>query len=818
MSRPKPKTYRLALYGRAGSGKTCILAALAMPRPPHPRSSTCARIYPDSTSGRARYAAQSGGHDWLEAAISQLSKGDTPKPNPIEHPTGRVLRYGFTAAEVPEFRVELFDYAGELVDPLKHKDPKDLAAVLLNHLETIDGLLILIEAPRGERYDPDQIRDILLMAEGFAELKTDRAVPVALLVTKWDRRARLEDATPKAEDERLAALLDSGAVPALTRLRDTIRNAVGETNTRAFPVSAFGGHEQRDGQDYPRAGTLHAFGLEDPFVWIAARRDALDLKILEREVGSLKGIGLLSPRSWLRVVWNRQGDLRDRYRDESPGRSAVLRLLHRRQWLIAGLVLALILLVGFSWAVGEAIKDARDDSTARLAERPAATDQEIEEAIAWLERYSQSAPIWHAIYSHLVLTRADARAKIREYQDRFERQLWNIVLNLEPDKQKQVGPAEAYLREFPKGLHETEAKTILTEAEALLARRENDRALERVEQEVKALLPGADIELLKQVLAKAEALPPRPEWETDDQQKRRRALASEVGDQLRELTSLIDWKQFLKVYEDHMDKGRLKEAAQLLVPRQPEDDNLQALRVQFMADAPKLIRRKVDELTNGDIRWADAYALLDGYDRWPVEVQSHELKEAVGAARKTVAERQDKWLYDEVVKKKQEKQVADYLNDAPIRSMASEVGRYREYLAQRRGKRKLRLILDRIEWAEKCWNNSYNIVTVRVNGRKAIEKTGVTSRYLTSTGGFDPYDFEGAPDDRVKIEIKIINDDYAIGGGDHVHGEAVSEERIEGLAQGRTLQLRFDHDVNQAVFVVSGLPAEPPLTPWRPRP
>jgi hypothetical protein len=39
-------TYRLALYGVRASGKTCILAALAMPRPAHPLRYTCTWVEP----------------------------------------------------------------------------------------------------------------------------------------------------------------------------------------------------------------------------------------------------------------------------------------------------------------------------------------------------------------------------------------------------------------------------------------------------------------------------------------------------------------------------------------------------------------------------------------------------------------------------------------------------------------------------------------------------------------------------------------------------------------------------------------------------
>ncbi len=588
MSRHAPRTFRLALYGRSGSGKTCILAALAMPLPPHPFGATCTRIYPDPTSGKARHAAQAAGHEWLEASIGQLAKGEMPEPNPYEKPMGRVLRYGFTAEEIPEFRVELFDYTGELVNPLKHKDPKELASALLKHLWTIDGLLVLVEAPRGEGGDANQTLDIRLLAEAFAELKTDREVPIALLVTKWDRRSRLENAALEAEDDRLAALLDSGAVPELTKLRDAIRNTVGLANTLVFPVSAFGGHVQRDGHDYPRAGALRAFGLESPFIWAAARRNAIDLDDLRREVEAMRGFwGWLNPRSWFWAFWNRHAHLPSRFRPESPEHAAVEKLFRRRRVpvlarQVAGALFVISLVLGI-----ENRFDHKSYGTVRLAELPGASVPATDAAIVWLERYSTSHPLRHTFFNGYALTRADARAKIREFQKRIERQMWEPVERMKPDVLKEAKLVGDYLGKYPRGPHAAEARTIQDEAKALLARRENDDALDQVEHAVKALPPGAGIEMLNQVLTVAGAPPPHPQMETEDQRRRRREAVEKMRNDLVEMEMKLNWQQFLKIYEEHLAKHRLLEAARLLAARQPADDKLRILRTRFQADAPR---------------------------------------------------------------------------------------------------------------------------------------------------------------------------------------------------------------------------------------
>ena len=822
MSRHAPRTFRLALYGRSGSGKTCILAAMAMPLAPHPRGATCTRLYPDPTSGKARHAAQVAGYEWVEAAIGRLKEGKKPALNHFDKPAARVLRYGFTAEEVPEFRGELFDYSGELVNPMKHKDPKEVASVLLKHLRTIDGLLMLVEAPRGEGYDPRQASEVRLLAEAFTELETDREVPIALLVTKWDRRSELRGGDLESESDRLNAFLDSGTVPELSKLRDAIRNTAGAANTRAFPVSAFGGHVQRDGHDYPVAAELQAFGLECPFLWVAARRDALDLHALEREVEAMREFwGWINPRSWSRAFWNRHAHLPGRFRPGSIEHTAVEKQFRRRRVPVlicrgVAALLAMIVVLGV-----EAGFDYKYYSRVGLAELPGATVSANDAAITWLERYSTSHPLRHTFFNGSALSRSQARAKIREFQERIERQMWEPIERMKPDVLQQLGSAEDYLGKFPRGTHAAQAKTIVEDARALLARRKNDDSLDRLEHVIETLPSKPGAEKLMDVLAMAEVPLPEPRWETKGQLQRRHDSVQKLRDRLEEVVKDVDWAQFRKTYEEHIAKFRLLAAARLLDQRQPVDDKLRSLRTRFQTEAPRLIQRKVDGLTSGNILWEEAYAFLDEYDHWPIEMHTSDLKKSNEAARKEVEQRQDQWLYNVVVKQRQEKPIDDYLSQAPIRSMAHEVGQYKAYLARLRGKLRLRLVLTEIDWAEQCWNNDYNIVTVLVNGRKAIEKTRVESRKLSSTSGFDPYDFEHDLDEPIKIEIKIVNDDYPItGGGDHDHGEAVSTERTEDLArgQGLTFPLRFNEGVNKARFVVTGLPEKPPLPPWRPRP
>lgn len=151
----KPKIYRFSLYGRKNSGKTCILAALAMERRAHPDGLSCTWIEPPShaldqagnSTGESSESIASAftlGKEWLEQGMRNLARGERPAPNPNDKTVFRFM-YEFTAADHRTFLVELIDYSGELIDP--DLSDTELATALRQHLLSMDGILVLAETP-----------------------------------------------------------------------------------------------------------------------------------------------------------------------------------------------------------------------------------------------------------------------------------------------------------------------------------------------------------------------------------------------------------------------------------------------------------------------------------------------------------------------------------------------------------------------------------------------------------------------------------------------------------------------------------------------
>jgi len=97
------RVYQIALYGLSGSGKTCLLAALAMDRYPNPFGFTVTWLTSSKQTGK----------EWLQKAINALESNQVPPPNPN---TDNHFTFEFLCSyQGKRYQVRMFDYAGELV-------------------------------------------------------------------------------------------------------------------------------------------------------------------------------------------------------------------------------------------------------------------------------------------------------------------------------------------------------------------------------------------------------------------------------------------------------------------------------------------------------------------------------------------------------------------------------------------------------------------------------------------------------------------------------------------------------------------------------
>ena len=139
----KKKVYRFALYGLSGSGKTCVLTALAMPRYSHPLGYSCLWNTIDASDNPLVERSQ----NWMVEAIHKLEEQELPPSNPIGEEF--IFEYDFTASTHQTFRIELVDYSGDLINPnINHSA---VAKKLRQKFKNLDGILVLADAPFQEQ-------------------------------------------------------------------------------------------------------------------------------------------------------------------------------------------------------------------------------------------------------------------------------------------------------------------------------------------------------------------------------------------------------------------------------------------------------------------------------------------------------------------------------------------------------------------------------------------------------------------------------------------------------------------------------------------
>ena len=245
------KVYRFALYGGAAAGKTCILAALAMPRLVHPRGYTCVWMpqlvglprppgEPATWNHQDTAAAFHLGSDWLQQAKEALSRREPPKGNRNREPL-RFL-YDFTTPDHRTLRIELSDYSGELLDPRLTNDA--LATRLRHHMQDMDAILVLAEAPHQGEEHQQLAEEFHRLQQAFATLRGQMQdgsalnIPIALLINKWDRRNSSAEQNNTCD---LELFLNADPQPPQRTLVENLRGSVTAGNFEDLPCQRIRG-------------------------------------------------------------------------------------------------------------------------------------------------------------------------------------------------------------------------------------------------------------------------------------------------------------------------------------------------------------------------------------------------------------------------------------------------------------------------------------------------------------------------------------------------------------------------------------------------
>ncbi|MFK5969917.1 MAG: hypothetical protein QM487_07360 [Candidatus Marithrix sp.] len=796
-------TYRLALYGLSGSGKTCLLAALAMQRNPHPLSHSCIWHPPEipkfSKENSQEHLLQKNSKAWMETAINKLANQEFPAPNPKSNEQF-VFEYNFTASTHQTFRIELVDYSGDLINPPMNVNV--LAKNLRRRFAEMDGIVVFAEVPLSETNNSDELFKLqqtfsLLLRESNVNVALD--IPVALLITKWDRYSKIDYSEPTNEQTKLDVFINLN--PPHRRLVDILRFSTTEGNFKIFPVSALGTSEQQNSIE------LKSFGLEDAFIWLAQQRNSIDLQRFEEQVNNnsdkCKKNGQL---------------LLGRFPKNSEQIKQIKTLLQEcRRKRITRTFYGLITIIAL-WFVTETSIDIMNYRQHTIvANLPHTTTKQLDTAENWLIDYI-AAPYFRHSLARIFFNNDEASSHLIRLQTNREKFLWEPVIKSQSDLMVAANFAIEYLIHYPHGKHAQQARNIKLNAELLQNSQTNADALR--DNQFFAKNNWQDFDKVSKALVKLHNLPLYPKVETDKQRQKRITWEMQLATHLLQLTEQQNWLKFLISYEEKIQTKQFVSVAQALINHHPTE-HLEGLKTSFKAVAIQELEELVEQTLKNNVDLLETENLLREYTKFPPQLQTDNGKKTIALLRYKIHERIDEELYDKVVKNPDLVHIQRYLQEAPLRNMRREIMDYKNFLSQidPSNMLRLRLKLSKITWVNV--NDQNNIISVFLNGKQAIYNDKVDANHGSTTTGIIGLSsvFSAKPNHPITIAISVtneglfLNDDY---------GHAMVELTVSELAEpilGYPLTLRTDENKGQrtgtAFFELEGFPREPLLPPWR---
>lgn len=544
MRRDQRKFYRFALYGRSGSGKSCLLGALAvagqsiglngqlftcerLPYEGPERKDTASSKTESATAGED--ASLYNGKLWMDEVCAKIETGEPIPPTAISWQPPPAVDFRVADPEVGEFFIRIVDYSGELINPDAEADPDSLTVKLKQRLAECDGLLILAEAPHSGKAG-SLAKELRLLREAFHSLrqvsKNPLTTPVGILVSKWDRYSEIGFDNPQKEGEKLEQFLkenpehfslvhsvkvafvgeiqdDQARHPAPLQVMDDGVTSAPEQTThghatfqqtaevapfQVVPVSAFGKakvlevNEART--EVAAVQPPRPFNALEPFAWLAKRRDDLELRIVGARWQKLR-------RWWWLPVWFIWPNVRRlargvdriarRMASNSPHRRTVAGL---KQRFMVCTLLSILCSVAYLVTMGDGIVSAwhiREYLGAAQAVNNQGTSVETLAAFrAALENWIRRP--YTGVFKVLLVPESSRKRTLEALNQRLDTLLYSRFEKA-PGVAEKEAAAQDYLRYLPAGPHPTECREYVDKVAYEDRLRENNESFEKLKAE-----------------------------------------------------------------------------------------------------------------------------------------------------------------------------------------------------------------------------------------------------------------------------------------------------------------------------------------------
>ena len=571
---------------------------------------------------------------------------------------------------------------------------------------------------------------------------------------------------------------------------------------------------------------MPSLGLEEPFIWAAARRDALDLADLHEQGNSL---AFASPWPWLLSngvafwsswkVWTTARELARRFPRAHVPEAA--RKTRRRALSVTVLrsIAAATLLIATLQGIEGLVDGVRHRQIAGHLHAPDRTMEQFTEDEGWLEGYATAPAFRHLLARSFVLSRVEARGLQEQFHDRRESVLWSQVEKANPDPEGKETPSSEYLKLIPNGKHTNEARAIVQRAGDGRKRRANQDHITSVQRELgeQLAMPRPDPIRLRALDDRLPKLP-HPILETPEDFSVRKKLADEIG-AARVIVGGLNTKA---KYEEMMASGRVREAAKTLVDAQeqekklPEKDRklLEEVRKQLAADFPARAMARLEEDCQRyriEKRWRDAAESITRAtdDTNVIKLLGAEQIKKLGRMARDTKVDEDRDLYEQLRRYKDLQHAQRYLEASPLRTMAREAKDYQEFLLSQSEKLPLTLNLSKIEWGN-AWDRKTNY-TVYVDDKEVMDGT-VSAANDKVSKDVDKAEIRHRLDEAISLKVKVK----------HVgtiktteYGSPSKDVKVRDIGQGVRLELDGKSPSSYVYFELTGVPREPGLPTYR---
>jgi len=603
-------------------------------------------------------------------------------------------------------------------------------------------------------------------------------------------------------------------------------------NVWVFPATAFGAATGQDGKEVPN-GLPRPFGILEPFVWLAQRRDVLDAASVKEDWSRHAGWAWL-PFAFVtgvhRRLRRRVGLLTRRVPPSSRLARPLAQLRRRLFWAgtFASFVTSLALTVLSVAAIGTiSYSRIRYDQFAywrSVVENPASTGDELLQARDFFDRYASHW--WNGL---LVPSPDDAKNLVGQADEKIDDILWQDVDKAVPGSAEQREQAQKYLEALPAGRHAEAAKQIIADVKNKEEAHKNAHWLSECERE---LASAGNADAVNEVRRKLDSGFPAPASASNEQQDKLQQLQKQAEDKWAKL----DWAEFQNQYGQAMRGEDYVVAADLLAKRQPRDDRWRQMVETFSKEIAQSAEARINKHLR-DAKFDDARKELDKaetalkqlessvrFDRRESAASVLETLRTLEPKKRQIDEAHDRFEYSEVHNHRTAQACERYLNYAPLKTMERPVKAYLDYL------RSLEKPISVNIGIKIFWHENYspdklskgdNYIHVWVDDTKVFEsREAIAEDPGNLSGEVGKFPIRGKRiHDRVTIRVKIVEDDSWGTAGDDDGGTGEQTCSLKELHKGIQIPLRPQDGSNfenrADLEITSGWPDEPNLPTWR---